>query len=75
MKSFRFTGASGPRHTPSLGASLVSDPTRQAVKKMLARAKELGYVPYDEINTALPQDKISSEQIEDTMAMLWEMGV
>ncbi|MCH8112635.1 MAG: RNA polymerase sigma factor RpoD, partial [Proteobacteria bacterium] len=51
------------------------DSTNQAVKKMLARAKERGYVTYDEINTALPQDKVSSEQIEDTMAMLSEMGV
>ena len=51
------------------------DSTNQAVKKMLARAKERGYVTYDEINNALPQDKVSSEQIEDTMAMLSEMGV
>ncbi len=51
------------------------DSTNQAVKKMLARAKERGYVTYDEINDALPQDQVSSEQIEDTMAMLSEMGV
>jgi RNA polymerase primary sigma factor len=51
------------------------DSTNQAVKKMLARAKERGYVTYDEINKALPQDQVSSEQIEDTMAMLSEMGV
>jgi len=47
----------------------------QAVKKMLARGKERGYVTYDELNAALPQDQVSSEQIEDTMARLSEMGI
>ena len=47
----------------------------QAVKKMIARGKERGYVTYDELNSALPQDQSSSEQIEDTMAMLSEMGI
>jgi RNA polymerase primary sigma factor len=46
-----------------------------AVKKMLAKGKERGYVTYDELNEALPPDEVSSEQIEDTMAMLSEMGV
>ena len=51
------------------------DSAMRAVKKMLAKAKERGYVTYDELNAALPQDQVSSEQIEDTMAMLSEMGV
>ena len=51
------------------------DSATRAVKKMLAKAKERGYVTYDELNAALPQDQVSSEQIEDTMAMLSEMGV
>src|SRR5579883_1006830 len=46
-----------------------------AVKKMVARAKERGYVTYDELNSVLPPDQVSSEQIEDTMAMLNEMGI
>jgi len=46
-----------------------------AVKKMIARGKERGYVTYDELNSALPPDQSSSEQIEDTMAMLSEMGI
>ncbi|MBM3732619.1 MAG: RNA polymerase sigma factor RpoD [Acidimicrobiia bacterium] len=46
-----------------------------AVKKMVARGKERGYVTYDEINSALPPDQVSSEQIEDTMSMLSEMGI
>jgi RNA polymerase primary sigma factor len=46
-----------------------------AVKKMIARGKERGYVTYDELNSALPPDQVSSEQIEDTMSMLSEMGI
>ncbi len=45
------------------------------VKKMVAKGKERGYVTYDELNAALPPEDVSSEQIEDTMAMLSEMGI
>jgi RNA polymerase primary sigma factor len=57
------------------GDSPLIDASAQAVKKMLARAKERGYVTYDELNSALPQDQVSSEQIEDVMALLSEMGI
>ncbi|CAA7619788.1 RNA polymerase, sigma 70 (sigma D) factor [Candidatus Terasakiella magnetica] len=46
-----------------------------AVKKMVAKGKERGYVTYDELNAAMPPDEVSSEQIEDTMAMLSELGI
>src|SRR3546814_20072556 len=55
--------------TPLIDASVV------AIKRMLAKAKERGYVTYDEINAVLPPEQVSSEQIEDTMAMLSEMGI
>jgi RNA polymerase primary sigma factor len=45
------------------------------IKKMVARGKERGYVTYDELNAALPADQVSSEQIEDTMTMLSELGI
>jgi RNA polymerase primary sigma factor len=45
------------------------------VKRMIARAKERGYITYDELNANLPQDQMSSEQIEDVMTMLSEMGI
>ncbi|MDE2467119.1 MAG: RNA polymerase sigma factor RpoD [Alphaproteobacteria bacterium] len=45
------------------------------VRKMIQRAKARGYVTYDELNKVLPSDKVSSEQIEDTMSMLSEMGI
>jgi RNA polymerase primary sigma factor len=46
-----------------------------AIKKMVARGKERGYVTYDELNAALPAEQVSSEQIEDTMTMLSELGI
>src|SRR5580658_8051688 len=46
-----------------------------AIKKMVARGKERGYLTYDELNTALPTDQLSPDQIEDTMTMLSEMGI
>src|SRR6266851_9295217 len=51
------------------------DTLAAAIKKMLARGKERGYLTYDELNAALPHDQVSSEQIEDTMTMLSELGV
>src|SRR6201994_320778 len=51
------------------------DSVAAAIKRMLARGKERGYVTYDELNAALPPDQVSSEQIEDTMTTLSELGV
>src|SRR6478672_11636599 len=46
-----------------------------SIKKMIARAKKRGVVTYEELNAALPQDQMSSEQIEDVMSALNDMGV
>jgi RNA polymerase primary sigma factor len=46
-----------------------------AVKKLVLRGKERGYVTYDELNAALPSEQVSSETIEDTMAMLSDLGI
>src|SRR5438045_3541585 len=51
------------------------DTVAAAIKKMVARGKERGYLTYDELNAALPQDQVSSEQIEDTMTMLSELDI
>ncbi|MBL8671126.1 MAG: RNA polymerase sigma factor RpoD [Alphaproteobacteria bacterium] len=51
------------------------DGTAAAIKKLVGKGRERGYVTYDEINSALPPDQVSSEQIEDTLAMLNEAGV
>ena len=45
------------------------------VKKLIARAKKRGYITYDQLNEALPQDQMSSDQLEDIMSALNEMGV
>src|SRR5690349_10301871 len=46
-----------------------------AVKRLIARGKERGYITFDELNAVLPSDQNSSEQIEDVMANLSEMGI
>jgi RNA polymerase primary sigma factor len=51
------------------------DMSQTAVKKMIADARERGYITYDQLNTVLPPDQVSSEQIEDVMSMLSEMGI
>ncbi len=59
--------------TPSDGPLL--DLTDSAVKKFIKAAKARGYVTMDELNKVLPSEEFTSEQIEDTLAMLTEMGV
>ncbi|WGW03835.1 RNA polymerase sigma factor RpoD [Tropicibacter oceani] len=51
------------------------DMSQAAVKKMIAEARERGYITYDQLNSVLPPDQVSSDQIEDVMSMLSEMGI
>src|SRR6056297_662561 len=51
------------------------DMSQTAVKKMIADARERGYITYDQLNEGLPPDQVSSDQIEDVMSMLSEMGI
>ncbi|WP_374943589.1 RNA polymerase sigma factor RpoD [Sphingomonas sp.] len=46
-----------------------------SVKKVIARAKKRGYITYDQLNEALPQGEMSSDQIEDMTSALSEMGI
>ena len=57
------------------GDAPLIDLNEAQLKKVIARAKKRGYITYDELNAALPQDQMSSEQIEDVMSALSEMGV
>jgi RNA polymerase primary sigma factor len=70
---------SDERDTPEPAAESSDSPlldlTDAAVKRMIKLAKQRGYVTYDELNEVLPSEEVSSEQIEDTMAMLTEMGI
>ena len=56
-------------------ADLSLDMSQSAVKKMIAEARERGDITYDQLNNVLPPDQVSSEQIEDVMSMLSEMGI
>ncbi|HEX8621304.1 MAG TPA: RNA polymerase sigma factor RpoD, partial [Allosphingosinicella sp.] len=57
------------------GDAPLIDLNEATIKKMMARAKKRGVITYDELNEALPQDQMSSEQIEDIMSALNDMGV
>ncbi|WP_298562627.1 RNA polymerase sigma factor RpoD [uncultured Aliiroseovarius sp.] len=56
-------------------AEPMTDMSQAAVKKMIAEARERGYITYDQLNQVLPPEQVSSEQIEDVMSMLSEMGI
>jgi RNA polymerase primary sigma factor len=51
------------------------DVTTVAVKRLIAKGKERGYITFDELNAILPPEQNSSEQIEDVMANFSEMGI
>jgi len=51
------------------------DMSQTAVKKMIAQAKARGYITYDELNEVMPSQQVSTDQIEDVMSMLSEMGI
>ncbi|CTQ49995.1 RNA polymerase sigma factor RpoD [Jannaschia donghaensis] len=51
------------------------DMSQAAVKRMIAEARTRGYITYDQLNEVLPPEQVSSEQIEDVMSMLSEMGI
>ena len=51
------------------------DSVTAAVKKLIAKGKERGYITIDELNAVMPPDDSASEQIEDVMTLFSEMGV
>ena len=57
------------------GDSPLIDMNNRDVKRMIKAAKETGFVTYDALNKVLPPEEFSSEQIEDIMSMLSEMGI
>ncbi len=65
---------------PDRGAVEVADGplldlTDASVKRMIKLAKKRGFVTYEELNAVLPSEEVNSEQIEDVLAMLNEMGI
>ncbi|RVT90886.1 RNA polymerase sigma factor RpoD [Sphingomonas crocodyli] len=67
-------GSEAAERNESGDAPLI-DLNEASLKKLIARAKRKGYITYDQLNEALPQDQMSSDQLEDVMAALNEMGV
>ncbi|MFZ5746080.1 MAG: RNA polymerase sigma factor RpoD [Pseudomonadota bacterium] len=57
------------------GDAPLIDLNEGSIKKLIARAKKRGYITVDQLNEMLPQDQMTSEQIEDVMASLNDMGI
>ncbi len=66
---------SSERKSEDQAAEPLVDTSQAAVKKMIAEARERGYITYDQLNKVLPPEQVSSEQIEDVMSLLSEMGI
>ena len=68
-------GGSGDDTTIDVGDAPLIDLNEGTLKKLVARAKKRGYITVDQLNEMLPQDQMSSEQIEDVMSALNDMGI
>ncbi|MGK6319862.1 RNA polymerase sigma factor RpoD [Sphingomonas sp. DT-204] len=68
-------GGSGDDTTIDVGDAPLIDLNEGSIKKLVARAKKRGYITVDQLNEMLPQDQMTSEQIEDVMSALNDMGV
>src|SRR5579862_29087 len=60
--------------TPDVALPLL-DLSDAAVKKMIKQAKKRGYVTYEQLNSVMPSEEVTSEKIEDVLAMMSEMGI
>ncbi|WP_294298154.1 RNA polymerase sigma factor RpoD [uncultured Sphingomonas sp.] len=65
----------GDDMTIDTGDAPLIDLNEGSLKKLVARAKKRGYITVDQLNEMLPQDQMSSEQIEDVMSALNDMGI
>ncbi|MDP5278582.1 RNA polymerase sigma factor RpoD [Sphingomonas sp. DG1-23] len=68
-------GGSGDDTTMDVGDAPLIDLNEGTLKKLVARAKKRGYITVDQLNEMLPQDQMTSEQIEDVMSALNDMGI
>ncbi|MBL8674017.1 MAG: RNA polymerase sigma factor RpoD, partial [Rhodospirillales bacterium] len=69
------TAAEAPEKPEDSIDSPLLDSLGAGLKKLVQKGKERGYVTVNELAAALPPDDVTSEQIEDTMAMMSEMGI
>src|SRR6267154_937774 len=80
IKSAAAKGAATPAATPADKEAEGSDSplldlSDAAVRKMIKNAKKRGYVTYEQLNGVLPSEEVTSERIEDMLAMLNDMGI
>src|SRR5687767_333869 len=68
-------GGSSEDTAIDVGDAPLIDLNEGTLKKLVARAKKRGYITVDQLNEMLPQDQMSSEQIEDVMSALNDMGI
>ena len=69
------TNMAEPAEKTEGGDAPLIDLNEATLKKLIARAKKRGYITYDQLNEALPQGQMASDQYEDIMSALNEMGV
>ncbi|PWB60668.1 MAG: RNA polymerase sigma factor RpoD, partial [Bradyrhizobiaceae bacterium] len=65
----------GEKEAADTPDSPLLDLSDAAVRKMIKNAKKRGYVTYEQLNDVLPSEEVTSEQIEDVLAMLNDMGI
>src|SRR5436190_20384565 len=63
------------KETPDTPDSPLLDLSDAAVRKMIKQAKKRGYVTYEQLNAVMPSEEVTSEKIEDVLAMMNEMGI
>ncbi|MBY8827653.1 RNA polymerase sigma factor RpoD [Hephaestia mangrovi] len=68
-------GSGGDDTATEVGDAPLIDLNDASIKKLFAKAKKRGYLTYDELNEALPQDQMTSDQLEDVMSAINEMGI
>jgi len=59
-----------PRRDPAF-----SKPEMDDIKRLITVGKEKGYLTYDEVNEALPEDLVSPEKLDDMMMIFDEMDI
>ncbi len=67
--------AEGDEAAQGTTAAATKGTLAQIVKKLIAKGKERGYITYDELNAALPAEDFTSEQIEDAMSTMSDVGI
>ena len=67
--------AADTTEAPDTSDAPLLDLSDASIKKVIARAKKRGYITYDQLNEALPQGEMTSDQIEDVSAALSDMGI